>query len=186
MAISRRQLILLSSAAVALSPFRQSTAHEDKTAAPTSLKLKISGMVEQPLELSWTDLRQQPPVALPDIPVRTRDGALVATKSGYEGIPLIALLDRVRIQRTDPAALKRAVVVAKATDSYVATFSWNELYNSPIGGDVYVLTGRSQQPLDEDEGRIALLSLRDTRTGPRHVRWLNELNILDALKACPA
>ena len=33
------------------------------------------------------------------------------------------------------------------------------------------------QPLADDEGRIAMVSTKDTRTGPRHVKWLQGIEV---------
>ena len=33
------------------------------------------------------------------------------------------------------------------------------------------------QPLGDDEGRIAMVSSKDTRTGPRHVKWLQDIEV---------
>ena len=36
---------------------------------------------------------------------------------------------------------------------------------------------RDGLPLKDDEGRIAMVSAKDTRTGPRHVKWLNGIEV---------
>ena len=41
-----------------------------------------------------------------------------------------------------------------------------------------IVLERDGKPLDDREGRIALISLKDTRTGPRHVRWLERLDVV--------
>jgi len=56
-------------------------------------------------------------------------------------------------------------------------FSWAELYLSPIGDGVLVVYERDGAPLDDNEGRIALVSLKDTRPGPRHVKWLQSVEL---------
>jgi hypothetical protein len=33
------------------------------------------------------------------------------------------------------------------------------------------------RPLGDDEGRIALVSLKDARPGPRHVKWLSAIDV---------
>ena len=37
---------------------------------------------------------------------------------------------------------------------------------------------RDGTPLGNDEGRIALVSLKDTRPGPRHVKWLATVDVI--------
>ena len=36
---------------------------------------------------------------------------------------------------------------------------------------------KSDRLLGDDEGRIALISAKDIRTGPRHVKWLQSIEV---------
>jgi hypothetical protein len=40
------------------------------------------------------------------------------------------------------------------------------------------IRGNDGAPLPDDEGRIALVSLKDTRPGPRHVKWLQAVEVI--------
>ena len=40
-----------------------------------------------------------------------------------------------------------------------------------------VISERDGAPLPADEGPLALVSLRDTQPGPRHVKWLAKIEI---------
>jgi hypothetical protein len=40
-----------------------------------------------------------------------------------------------------------------------------------------VLSMRDGLPLPESEGPLALVSLKDTRPGPRHVKWLRSIEL---------
>jgi len=42
---------------------------------------------------------------------------------------------------------------------------------------VLVVYERDGAPLDDSEGRLALVSLKDTRPGPRHVKWLRSIEL---------
>ncbi|CAG9171621.1 molybdopterin-dependent oxidoreductase [Cupriavidus respiraculi] len=72
----------------------------------------------------------------------------------------------------------RTVVVARASDGYLAVFSWGELFNSKVGDSVLVVTSMNGQPLPPTEGQFALRALSDTRPGPRHVRLLTRIEVL--------
>jgi len=56
-------------------------------------------------------------------------------------------------------------------------FSWGELYNSPVGAKVLVAVDREGAPMRDGEGRFALVSLADEKFGPRHVKWLNRIEV---------
>lgn len=72
---------------------------------------------------------------------------------------------------------RKSAVIATASDGYRVVFSWSELYLSPIGDGAVVVYERDGAPLDDSEGRIALVSLKDTRPGPRHVKWLQSVEL---------
>ncbi len=47
-----------------------------------------------------------------------------------------------------------------------------------MGDGVLVVFEQDGKPLDNREGRISLVSLKDTPTGPRHVRWLQRVDVV--------
>ena len=68
-------------------------------------------------------------------------------------------------------------VLAIASDGYTVVFSWSEIFNSPVGDGILVFFEKDGVPLGDDEGRIALISAKDIRTGPRHVKWLQSIEV---------
>jgi hypothetical protein len=87
------------------------------------------------------------------------------------------VLDRAKPVEKKRMDLRKSAVVATASDGYRVVFSWGELYLSPIGDGALVVYERDGAPLDDGEGRIALVSLKDTRPGPRHVKWLQSIEL---------
>ncbi|XYJ09029.1 molybdopterin-dependent oxidoreductase [Telluria sp. B2] len=45
-----------------------------------------------------------------------------------------------------------------------------------------VITSMNGKPLPASEGPYALRSLLDTRSGPRHVKWLNRVEVFTVPK----
>ncbi|SHN20486.1 hypothetical protein SAMN05192549_105361 [Duganella sacchari] len=56
-------------------------------------------------------------------------------------------------------------------------YSWSEVFNTPVGNEVLVVFEKGGQALADDEGRIAMISGKDLRAGPRHVKWLKSIEI---------
>ena len=73
--------------------------------------------------------------------------------------------------------VKKLAIIATATDGYAVVFSWGELYNAPAGEGVIVYYQKNGKALDDNDGEIALISAKDIRTGPRHVKWLNGIEV---------
>ncbi|WP_342619221.1 sulfite oxidase-like oxidoreductase [Rhodoferax sp. GW822-FHT02A01] len=146
-----------------------------EAAGRVSLQLRVGGRVQRDVLLTPETLGDFAKVTIADTPLRGRTGDALRVLSGYSGIRLTDLLDKAQIVARDHNDLKKTIVVATATDDYKAVFSWNELYNTAIGEGVYVLVTKEGKPLGDEEGRFALISLQDSKTGPRHVRWLADI-----------
>ena len=139
--------------------------------------LTVGGRVAHPLALAVGALRTFRVEQLADAAVKSRSGETVRWLTGYAGVRLTELLDKAELIAGDHNDLKKTIVVATASDDYKAVFSWSELYNTAVGEGVYVLIAREGRPLGDDEGRLALISLKDLHTGPRHVRWLKDVQV---------
>ena len=145
-------------------------------AGPVTEEVRVTGAVKTALKLTTADLKAFPADQISTVTVTRRvDDKEVA--SSVRGVRLTAVLERAGLVEADHNTWKHAVVVASASDGYLVTFSWSELFNSEAGAGALVVFERDGQPLADREGRIALVSARDTRTGPRSVRWLNRLDV---------
>lgn len=110
-----------------------------------------------------------------------KDGAGAArAEVRWRGVLLRDLLDAAGMQDLERRALRRSAIVARATDDYVVLFSWGELFNARLGEHVLVITSIDGRPLPPSEGPYALRSLSDTKSGPRHVKWLRQLEVFTA------
>jgi DMSO/TMAO reductase YedYZ molybdopterin-dependent catalytic subunit len=145
-------------------------------AAGVTEQLQVVGAVKTPLTLDVAQLRDFPPDSIGTVTVTRRvDGQELA--STVRGVRLTAVLNRAGLVEADHNSWKHAVVLATASDGYSVAFSWPELTNTEVGSAVLVVFERDGQPLADREGRIALLSARDQRSGPRSVRWLARLSV---------
>lgn len=141
-----------------------------------SEQLVVAGTVKSALALSVDDLRAFPATEIETITVARRvDDKEVA--SVVRGVRLTAVLDRAGLLGTDLNEWKHTIVLATATDGYQVAFSWPELFNTDVGAGALIVFERDGKPLADREGRIALVSARDTKPGPRSVRSLARLSV---------
>jgi cytochrome c551/c552 len=143
--------------------------------------LAVTGAVEHKLDLSVDDLRQLPAQDLREISVVSQSQTTAGQTETFKGVLLRTLLDKAAIVSPGRNDLKKLIVIARASDDYAVVFSWNELFNSELGNGVLVYVEKNGKPLAEDEGRIALISTKDTHLGARHVRWLNAIEVRKAI-----
>lgn len=147
-------------------------------AVTTTLTLK--GSVEREVTFSIEELRRLPVQRIDDRrSVREASGVASSTETArhYVGCLLRDVLERAKPVERKRMDFRRSIVIATASDGYRVVFSWAELYLSPMGDGVLVVYERDGAPLDDSEGLIALVSLKDTRPGPRHVKWLQSIEL---------
>ena len=124
-----------------------------------------------------TDLRQLPPANGGEIAVTRHNGDKAETITSYKGVRLRDILDKAVLDAPGHNDVKKLAIIATATDGYAVVFSWGELYNAPAGEGVIVYYEKNGKALDDNDGEIALISAKDIRTGPRHVKWLNGIEV---------
>ena len=139
--------------------------------------LKVTGMVETPLTLTVAELRRLPPANGGELAVTRHNGDKAETITSYRGVRLRDILDHAVLDAPGHNDAKKLAIIATATDGYAVVFSWGELYNAPAGEGVIVYYEKNGKALDDNDGEIALISAKDIRTGPRHVKWLNGIEV---------
>ncbi len=152
----------------------------DKVDDPTKFvtrEITVTGAVENPLRLGVDELRGFPPQQIGEVPLVCQTGANVGKLENFKGVRLRDILDRAVIRAPGHNDVKKMVIVASASDGYKVVFSWSEVFNSPVGDGVLVFFEKDGLPLADDEGRIAMVSSKDIRTGPRHVKWLKDIEV---------
>ena len=146
------------------------------SAQGVTTELEVVGEVNASLRLTVDGLRAVAAHSARNLPAAASN-ALAEPYREYSGVLLTELLDKAGLHSERKDDSRRLYVVATASDGYKAVFSWGELFNSRIGRGLLVVFERNGKPIDDSEGRIALLSTEDDRMGPRHVRWLKRIEV---------
>jgi DMSO/TMAO reductase YedYZ molybdopterin-dependent catalytic subunit len=133
-----------------------------------STSLRVDGLVDQPTTFTVDDLRK---LDAKDVELVSEAGAA----RQYHGVLLRDVLAACKPTAKGRFDLRRSYIVARAADGYVVVYSWGEIFNSAIGDRVLVAYEEGGTPLPDGEGRIALVSGGDLRSGPRHVKWLESI-----------
>lgn len=176
-------LLLLGAAPAALAAGPSATkaatpAAKDMANIRPSFEVRVSGAVKAPKAFNVAALKKLTERNSGPMDVVCASGATVGKVNNFRGARLTDVLDAVGIKLDGHKDGRRMVVVAKATDGYVVTFSWNELYNTEIGKDVLVAWEKDGKLLEPREGQLLLISGKDIKTGPRHVRNLSSIDVV--------
>ena len=142
---------------------------QDTTAGAVTL----AGALLRPMRVTLDDLRQHASVmADPFNPRCYTTNRFIRKIDPYRGVLLKDLIETAGLRNDQPGDFKRTVFIAHAQDGYAVTFSWHELFNTPIGERVLIAFERGDQPLSVDEGAPILFSAADILPAPRHVKRL--------------
>ncbi len=172
---SRRVALQLTAASVLGGIVGRTGAQTSKVTAP--VLLEVTGEVVTPLKLTRDALLALKRVEFSENRIVEQAGKSVELGVKFQGVLLRQLLDQAGL-KPDRRGIRKAVVLLTAKDGYQAGFSWGELYNSQLGDGVVVVLRHGADELLDTDGFPSLRSLHDLRPGPRHVRWLNKVEVL--------
>lgn len=142
-------------------------------AAPTGGTLRLSGSLLRPATLTLDALRRFPDATGEPFDLRCyTSGRFIRTVEPYRGVRLTTLLEDAGLRCDEPGDFKRMVFLAIGHDDYFVTFSWHELFNTPVGEQVIVAYECGGAPLDAETGAPVLYSGMDLVPAPRHVKRL--------------
>ena len=147
--------------------------------APTRAadELAVAGDVKRTLSWSVAALRDFPAAAQTSYRASREVAGQPPEATEVRGVRLLALLEQAGLAERDRLDWRKTVVVAIARDGYRAVFSWPELANTAGGAQVMVAYERDGAPLGAQEGPFAIHAPADTRGGPRHVKWLQRIEV---------
>ncbi|MDM8174118.1 molybdopterin-binding protein [Olivibacter sp. 47] len=116
--------------------------------------------------------------SLDSLRIYNHAGVYRSTLKAVKGILLKDILKDITFGEESPKVLSEYYIVCIATDGYKVVLSWNELFNTPIGDSVLVVTNIKAATNGEQENELALLSPKDKATGRRYVKQLQTIKIL--------
>ncbi|WP_419867974.1 molybdopterin-dependent oxidoreductase [Chryseobacterium sp. CT-SW4] len=152
----------------------KSHVHADDPAYVTK-EIKVTGNVITPLALTVDSLKKMDVKDLKDFNIICQSGLTKDKIESTKGVLLKDILNKAKIEQKDHTD-RNFYIVARAADDYKATFSWAEIFNNPNGEQTYILFEQNGQPL-KDKGEMIVVSMNDTKTGPRHVKWLKSIEV---------
>jgi DMSO/TMAO reductase YedYZ molybdopterin-dependent catalytic subunit len=146
-----------------------------QTGSQVTTSVTVAGKVAENLALTVADLKRYPAHQV-EVPGSAVEQKAVGPVRRYVGCLLRDVLTAAKPVESKPRELRKSYVVATASDGYEVVFSWAELFVSLVGDNVFVVYERDGAQLPDDEGRIALIAVTDTRP-VRHVKWLRSLTL---------
>jgi hypothetical protein len=145
---------------------------------PPSDTLFIKGKVTNPSFHLPQQMEGKGKVEVPQVVITNHKSEVKDTLHHLRGIPLRDFLSSVQFEVEKPRDLNTFILKLTATDGYLVTFSWNEVFNSACAADILLITEREGVPLSQLEERFILLCPSDMNTGRRYIKGLRTIEVV--------
>ena len=138
---------------------------------------RIQGKIKSEQIFTLSQLDSFPKQVLKDQILYNHKGEIKDTVKNCKGILLKKILDKVEFLYKKPNELNEFYFVFIASDDYKVVFSWNEIYNTEIGNNLFVITELNGKKLKDIEQRIIISSTSDLKTGRRYIKGLKKIEV---------
>jgi len=145
--------------------------------AQQSTGIIITVLEKQQASMNLDQIKQLPVHRVDSLRIYNHTGAYRSTLKNIQGGLLKDLLKDISFGAESPKVLSEYYLVCEATDGYKVVFSWNELFNTPIGNRALLITNIEQASNGKEKDLFALLSTADVATGRRYVKGLRYIHI---------
>ncbi len=137
--------------------------------------IAVHGDVIHPLNLTVDSLKNMQVKTIENYKIVNHTGEVKRVIPTCKGILLRDILERSHINQKD-AKDRNFYITVKASDGYMATFSWAELFNHATGDSTYLIFEEDGKLIAE-RGPFVLITTGDKITGVRHVYLVNEIEV---------
>lgn len=137
----------------------------------------ITGKVQNPITVKFADLQQYPTQKIGNVKITNHTGEPRGAFKKLKGVLLKSVLEKANIQAENPRILSEYYIVCEAADGYKNVYSWNELFNTEVGNQVFIVTEENGKSFAGTDKNRMLLAPKDFRTGRRNLKWLSKIEI---------
>lgn len=150
-----------------------------RNVVPTE-KFRVFGKVKSEYTFTVADLEKYAAKPIPDRVIYNHKGEIKDTIKNLKGVLLTEVLAKVDFVYDKPKTLNEFYFVVSASDGYKVVFSWNEIYNTETGNNLYFITSMGGKKLSELPERIVLLAASDLKSGRRYIKSVEKIEVKQA------
>ncbi len=143
--------------------------------ADTTQTIHITGAIQKEIYLDIAGLSNYPLVDIGDIPIINHLGVEKKKLIAVRGVRAREVLSQLEFITENPKDLSEFYFVFTATDGYRVLFSWNEIFNNPLGGSLFFILERDGKKAEALDDSLAVISTTDLHTGRRYVKGLKTI-----------
>lgn len=135
----------------------------------------ITGKIKAELKFTLADINSYPIVAIKNVTLTNHLGEVKGNIQNIKGIALKPLLEKIEFLTEKPKELSEFYLTFVASDGYKVVYSWNEIFNSETGNNLFIITEKDGKKLQDFDDRILTITTTDFKTGRRYVKALDKI-----------
>ena len=136
----------------------------------------ITGKVKNESVITMDSLNNYPLKTIGNIKVTDHTGAFKHQDDQLKGVLLKAVLNNTKWMLT-PKLFSSMYFTCVGADGYKVVYSWNELFNTEIGDNVYIILEKNGIKADKLPSSIQMVSMLDYKTGRRYLHNLEKIEV---------
>lgn len=180
MNIFTRQLIIMKTHILLLFVLVCSTALAQEAPYKTTHQFTISGQVKKESVITMDSLNSYPLKEIGDIRVTNHLGDFKHSDEKLKGVLLKDILNHSQWTINSPKLFSQLYFVCIGADGYKVVYSWNELFNTQVGEQVYILMEKNGVKADKLPESLQMASMLDLKTGRRYLHNLDKIIVCQA------
>ncbi|WP_447642784.1 MULTISPECIES: molybdopterin-dependent oxidoreductase [Chitinophagaceae] len=138
-------------------------------------QIEVTGLVKKDITITLKDIEAQPSRTIPNMTVTNHQGETRSELKQIKGVLVKDLLKDVELKEDNLKLFSEFYFTFVASDGYKVVYSWNEIFNSPTGDNLYIVTSVDGEPLQDMHSRILAITPTDFKTGRRHIKCLGKI-----------
>ncbi|MES2588957.1 MAG: molybdopterin-binding protein, partial [Bacteroidota bacterium] len=131
--------------------------------------------------LSIADFDTMKTVVIEDLKITNQQGELKRTLTQVRGILLKDVLSKVEFIYDKHKELNEIYFLFTAADGYKIVISWNEIFNTDAGNQMYFITEMDGKKLKDLDDKILFVATKDNSLGRRFIKGLKTISVKKAL-----
>jgi hypothetical protein len=135
----------------------------------------VTGQIKNELKFTLADIEKQSSKVIGDVVITNHLGEPRGTAKLLSGILVKDLLKSMELEEDNPKRFSEFYLTFIAVDNYKVVYSWNEIFNSPTGDNIFLISSRDGKKMYDMEERILILTPTDFKTGRRHIKGLTKI-----------
>jgi hypothetical protein len=152
---------------------------QGKTEYKTTYQFTITGQVKKESIITMDSLNSYPIKEIGDIKVTDHQGNFKHGDEKLKGVLLKDILSHSQLDAV-PHLYSQFYFTCVGADGYKVVYSWNELFNTPVGDSVYILMEKNGIKADKLPESLQMASMLDVKTGRRYLHNLDKIIVSQA------